>query len=96
MTRVTELENTLKSKSAKSKKLLDKAEQREIELMQAEKLEVARLLSLATHVGGKHFPFVFSFYLSLLLFCFDPKKKLTLPLFLCRNLRCCSSTRKQL
>ena len=94
MTRVTELENTLKSESAKSKKLLDEAEQREIDLMQAEKLEVARLLSLATPVGGKHFPFVFSFYLSCC-FLFRPEK-LTLSLSLCRNLRCCSSTRKQL
>ena len=56
MTRVTELENTLKSESAKSKKLLDEAEQREIDLMQAEKLEVARLLSLATHVGASTLP----------------------------------------
>ena len=58
---MTELENTLKSESAKSKKLLDEAEQREIDLMQAEKLEVARLLFLATHVGVEHFPFVFPF-----------------------------------
>ena len=59
MTRVTELENTLKSESANSKQLLDQAEQREIDLMHAEKLEVARLLSLATHVGGKLVEFVF-------------------------------------
>ena len=64
-TRVAELENTLKSESAKSKKLLDEAEQREIDLMQAEKLEVARLLSLATHVGGKRFPhFIYLCYFS--------------------------------
>ena len=49
---MAKLERTLKSESTKFKKQLDKAEQREIELMQAEKLEVARLLSLATHVGG--------------------------------------------
>ena len=34
--RVAELEKSLESESAKSKKLLDEAEQREIELMQAE------------------------------------------------------------
>ena len=51
--RVAELEHTLKSESAKSKQLLDPAEQREIDLMQGEKIEVARLLSLAAHVGGK-------------------------------------------
>ena len=55
MKRVAELERTLKSKSAKSKKQLDEAEQREIELMQAEKLVVTRLLSLVAHVGGKLF-----------------------------------------
>ena len=48
-----------------SKLLLDQAEQREIDLMQAEKLEVARLLSLATHVGGKCVDFVFFFLLGL-------------------------------
>lgn len=51
--RVAELEGALPSKSAKSQKLLDQAEQREIDLLQEEKTEVARLLSLATHVGGK-------------------------------------------
>ena len=51
--RVAELEKTLESESAKSKKRLDEAEQREIELMQAEKVEISRLLSLASHVGGK-------------------------------------------
>ena len=51
--RVAELEKALESESAKSKKLLDEAEQREIELMQAEKVEISRLLSLASHVGGK-------------------------------------------
>ena len=52
---MAELERTLKYESTKFKKQLDEAEQREIELMQAEKLEVARLLSLATHVGGERF-----------------------------------------
>ena len=51
--RVAELEKALESESAKSKKLLDEAEQREIELMQAEKVEISWLLSLASHVGGK-------------------------------------------
>ena len=68
MTRVAELENTLKFESAKSKQLLDPAEQREIDLMQAEKLEVARLLSLAAHVGGKFVNFVsFAGFIILLL-----------------------------
>ena len=53
MKRVAELEKALESESAKSKKRLDEAEQREIELMQAEKVEISRLLSLASHVGGK-------------------------------------------
>ena len=53
MNRVAELEGALKSESAKCKQLLDPAEQREIDLMQGEKTEVARLLSLAAHVGGK-------------------------------------------
>ena len=53
MKRVAELEKALESESAKSKKRLDEAEQREIELMQAEKVETSRLLSLASHVGGK-------------------------------------------
>ena len=53
MKRVAELEKALESESAKSKKRLDEAEQREIELMQAEKVEISRLLSLAAHVGGK-------------------------------------------
>ena len=75
MNRVTELEKTLKSESAKSKKQLDEAEQREIELMQAEKLEVSRLLSLAAYVGGKRFSIciflaVFLFPLWELNFCF--------------------------
>ena len=51
--RVAELEKALESESAKSKRRLDEAEQREIELMQAEKVEISRLLSLASHVGGK-------------------------------------------
>ena len=55
MKRVAELEKTLECESAKSKRQLDGAEQREIELMQAEKVEVSRLLSLAAHVGGKRF-----------------------------------------
>ena len=55
MRRVAELEKALESESAKSKRKLDEAEQREIELMQAEKVEVSRLLSLAAHVGGKRF-----------------------------------------
>ena len=93
MTQVAELEKTLKSKSAKSKKQLDEVEQREIELMQAEKLEVARLFSLATHVGGS-FP-LSSLFISLAAFLFPPWK-LNLCLSLCRNLRCCSSTRKHL
>ena len=59
MNRVAELESTLKSESAKSKQLLDQAEQREIDLMQVEKTEVARLLSLAAHVSGKLVDFVF-------------------------------------
>ena len=41
MNRVAELESTLKSESAKSKQLLDQAEQREIDLMQVEKTEIA-------------------------------------------------------
>ena len=53
MKRVAELEKTLESESAKSKKQLDEAEQREIELMQAETMEISRLLSLAAHVGGE-------------------------------------------
>ena len=53
MNRVAELEKALESESAKSKKRLNEAEQREIELMQAEKVETSRLLSLASHVGGK-------------------------------------------
>ena len=53
--RVAELEGALQAESAKSKKLLDQAEQHEIDLLQAEKTEVARLPSLATHVGGKFF-----------------------------------------
>ena len=53
MNRVAELEKALESESAKSKKRLDEAEQREIELMKAEKVETSRLLSLASHVGGK-------------------------------------------
>ena len=50
---MAELEKALESGSAKSKKRLDEAEQREIELMQAEKVEISRLLALASHVGGK-------------------------------------------
>ena len=50
---MAELEKTLESESAKSKRRLDEAEQREIELMQAEKVEISRLLSLASHVGGE-------------------------------------------
>ena len=49
---MAELEKALESESA-SKKRLDEAEQREIELMQAEKVEISRLLGLASHVGGK-------------------------------------------
>ena len=93
-TRVAELESALKSESAKSKKLLDEAERCEIDLMQAEKLEVARLLSLAAHVGGKYIIFVFSF-VSLIILLFL-SEKLILSSSLCRNLRCCSSTRKHL
>ena len=60
---MAELEKTLESESAKSKKLLDEAEQREIELMQAEKVEISRLLSLASHVGGSmNFSFCHSLY----------------------------------
>ena len=92
MTRVADLENTLKSESAKSSKLLNEAEQREIDLMQAEKLEVARLLSLATHVGGKHIAFVFSFVCPIV-FLFR-SEKLIFSSSLCRNLRRCSSTQK--
>ena len=51
--RVAELEGALQAESAKSKKLLDQAEQREIDLLRAEKTEIARLMSLATHIGGK-------------------------------------------
>ena len=51
--RIAELEGVLKSENAKSKKLLDQAKQLEIDLLQGEKTEVAQLLSLATHVGGK-------------------------------------------
>ena len=51
--RVAELEKTLESESAKSKRRLDEAEQREIELMQAERVEISRLLNLASHVGGE-------------------------------------------
>ena len=47
------MEKALESDKAESKKRLDEAEQREIELMQAEKVETSRLLSLASHVGGK-------------------------------------------
>ena len=53
MKRVAELEKALESESAKSKKKLDEAKQREIELMQAEKVEISRLLAFASHVGGK-------------------------------------------
>ena len=53
MKRVAELEVALQSESVKSKKLLDQAEQREINLLQGEKTEVVRLLSMANHVGGK-------------------------------------------
>ena len=53
MNRVAELEKALESESAKSMKRLDEAEQHEIELMQAEKVVTSRLLSLASHVGGK-------------------------------------------
>ena len=53
MKRVAELEKALEFESAQSKKRLDEADQREIELMQAEKVEISRLLSLAAHVGGK-------------------------------------------
>ena len=60
MKRVAELEKALESESAKFKRKLDEAEQREIELMQAEKVEVSRLLSLAAHVGGKRFSPSFS------------------------------------
>ena len=66
MNRVAELEKALESESAKSKKRLDEAEQREIELMQAEKVETSRLLSLASHVRGKQCSLSFS----LLLFVF--------------------------
>ena len=62
---VAELEKALESESAKSKKRLDETEQREIELMQAEKVETSRLLSLAAHVGGERS----SFLSSLLLLC---------------------------
>ena len=51
--RVAELEKALESESANSKKRLDEAEQREIELMQAERVEISRLLNLASHVGGE-------------------------------------------
>ena len=50
---MAELEKALESESAKSKRRLEEAEQREIELMQAEKVEISWLLSLASHVGGK-------------------------------------------
>ena len=50
---MAELEKALESESVKSKKRLDEAEQREVELMQAEKVEISRLLGLASHVGGK-------------------------------------------
>ena len=92
--RVAELEGILKSESAKSKQLLDQAEQCGIELMQAKKTEVARLLSLAAHVGGKLVDFVYlsaRFIVLLLLLV-----KLTQLACFCRNLRRYSSTRKHL
>ena len=49
---MAELEKILESERADSKKRLEEAEQREIELMQAQKVEVSRLLGLASHVGG--------------------------------------------
>ena len=64
MKQVAELEKALESESAQSKKRLDEAKQREIELMQAEKVETSQLLSLASHVGGKQS----SLFLSSLLF----------------------------
>ena len=51
--RVAELEKALESQRVDSKKRLEEAEQHEIELMQAEKVEISRLLGLASHVGGK-------------------------------------------
>ena len=69
MKRVAELEKALESESAKFKRKLDEAEQREIELMQAEKVKVSCLLSLAAHVGGKRFspPYPFCcFFVSIL------------------------------
>ena len=50
---MAELEKALESENAKAKKRLDEAEQREVDLMQAEKMEVSRLLGLASHVEGK-------------------------------------------
>ena len=50
---MAELEKALESEIANSKKKLDEAEQREIELMQAERVEISRLLNLASHVGGE-------------------------------------------
>ena len=49
---MAELEKALESQSTDSKKRLEEAEQREIDLMQAEKVEISRLLGLASHVGG--------------------------------------------
>ena len=58
--RVAELEKALESQRVDSKKRLEEAEQREIELLQAQKVEVSRLLGLASHVGGTwSSPFVF-------------------------------------
>ena len=52
---MTELEGTLKTQSADTKKSLDKAKQREDAKLQPEKTEIERLLALADALGRKWF-----------------------------------------
>ena len=92
MKRVAELEKALESESAKFKRKLDEAEQREIELMQAEKVEVSRLLSLLLLMLEVS-DFLLLFLLASFMF---PSCDLNLCVPLCRKLRRCSSTRKHL
>ena len=87
---MAELEKILESERADSKKRLEEAEQREIDLMQAQKVEVSRLLGLASHVGG-----ILSSPFSLSLFLFVVVCLVVILVYdsFCSPMRCCSSIR---